>query len=61
VVTIVADCWCGQVHIQKVHGRSVGIIIGMGSVVTVVLPRHADLGGHWFLSFMEKIMYYMAE
>jgi hypothetical protein len=34
----VADCWSGQVHIQTVHGRSVGIMMGTGRLLSLSCP-----------------------
>lgn len=55
-VTIVADCWNGQVHIQTVHGRSVGIMMmmGMGRLLSLCCPSMLTRRGIGFLSFMER-------
>ena len=38
VATIVADCWSEQVYIQAVHGRSVGIMMVMGRLLSLSYP-----------------------
>ena len=38
VATIVADCWSGQVYIQAVHGRLVGIMMVMGRLLSLSCP-----------------------